>query len=274
LKIDLDFKYKDLIQKVKEYFNSEFDLGVILGSGLGNFTQSVDIVKSIETSSLPNYPLSTVDGHRGYIHFAKYKDKNLLLFQGRIHFYEGYKIYEVLLPVFIAYKLGVKKLFLSNAAGGINPNFVPGDLMYINDYMMPDIKKNIAAFIGTTNIEYRNSMLNFPDASLKEKLFNAALNEKIRLKEGVYYYTKGPSYETPSEIRWMRKIGADAVGMSTAHEALFAKYLGIETAAVSLITNYAAGISPNKLSHAEVIETADKAANLFERLLKKFIETI
>jgi len=274
LNLDMDFKYSGLIEQLRKSFGDKIDLSVILGSGLGNFAESVETSISIETSSLKDYPQSTVEGHKGYIHLARYESKNLLLFQGRIHFYEGYKISEVLLPVFIASRLGADKLFLSNAAGGIEPDLSPGDLMLNNDFMMFDIKKQLASLIGLTDLQRRDRMLCFPDAELKEKLFSAALKENIDLKEGVYYYTKGPSYETPSEIRWMGKFGADAVGMSTAHEALFANYLGLRTAAVSLITNYAAGISEVKLSHKEVMETADSAAGYFERLLKRFITLI
>ncbi len=274
MNIDLEFKYKEILETVKKEFNANFDLGIILGSGLGNFASNVKLLKSIETNTLPNYPVSTVEGHKGYIHHAEFEGKNLLLFQGRIHYYEGYAIDQVLLPILIMKSAGINKIFLSNAAGGINRHFKPGDLMAITGYFLPDIKKDLAKLLGATGVEMRNNMRKFPSDSLKEKIEYAAVLEGIKLKEGSYYYSKGPSYETPAEINYMNKIGADAVGMSTAHEALFAQYLGIESVAVSLITNYAAGISQEKLSHQEVIDTANEAAERFERLLKRFISLI
>lgn len=274
MNIDLNFKYEKLLDSLRNEFDTDFDIALILGSGLGDFTDSVNTVKTIETSSLPGYPISTVEGHKGFIHQAEYMGKKLLLFQGRIHFYEGYHISEVVLPVFIADKLGAKKILLTNAAGGINPNFSPGDLMVINDFISFDVKKYLSTFLGLPSLGIKNKFIDFPDRKIIDKIFEAAAIERVRLREGIYYLTKGPSYETPSEIRMMSKLGADAVGMSTAHEALFAKYLGMEVGAVSLITNYASGISPVKLSHSEVMETAEKAKTYFEKLVKRFIEIL
>lgn len=274
MKPDLNFKYEKLISFLRTELGEDFDLAIVLGSGLGDFAKSVDTLKSIETSSLPGYPQSTVEGHKGFIHSATYKGKKLLLFQGRIHFYEGYPIHEVILPVFISNKLNAKHLLLTNAAGGINPDFNPGDLMVINDFIAFDVKKFLAPLLESTDLSVRNGFLNFPDKDLIEKVFLASFKENLRLRSGSYYLTKGPSYETPSEIRMMSRLGADAVGMSTAHEAIFAKYLGMKVVAISLITNFAAGISPVKLSHKEVMETADKARNYFEKLVKNFIELL
>jgi purine-nucleoside phosphorylase len=272
--LDLNFKYKDFIKFFEE--NSPFkpEIAIILGSGLGDFAESVDTKKSFATSSIPGYPSSTIEGHAGKIHFAEYQKKKLLLFQGRIHLYEGYKIYECILPVFIASHTGCKKILLTNAAGSVNHNFHPGDLMLINSFNGINIKKELTDLIGLAGIEEKNRILDFPSSSFNKKIKAAALDEKIELKEGVYWYSKGPTYETPAEIKMTRISGGDAAGMSTVHEAVFSSYLGMETSAISCITNYGAGISKSKLSHKDVTETAELVKEKFERLIKKIITLI
>ncbi|MCL5028395.1 MAG: purine-nucleoside phosphorylase [Bacteroidetes bacterium] len=272
--INLHFKYHKLIDQLKIEIPFQPDLAIILGSGLGDFVNKINVLKSIPTSTLKNYPPSTIQGHEGKIHFAEYSNKKLLIFQGRIHFYEGYNISECILPSYIAYKLNCKKIILTNAAGGINPLLKPGDLMLIESVNGISIKKELTDLIGISSIEGKNNILNFPSESLNDVIKQAALNEKINLKEGVYWYTKGPSYETPAEIKMIKKFGGDAVGMSTVHEAIFAAYLGLETSSISCITNFAAGISGNKLNHEEVTETANKVKDKFERLIKKIISFI
>lgn len=269
--IDLSFKYKNLIQSLEKNAPFKPDIAIILGSGLGSFAEELDTIKSIKTSSLPGYPPSTVQGHYGKIHFAKIADKKLLLFQGRIHYYEGYKISECILPAYIAYALGCKKLILTNAAGGVNRNFVPGDLMLATSFNGIAIKKELSELIGLPSAEIKNKFLDFPSEMLNRKIIGAAKDEKIDLKEGVYWFTKGPSYETPSEIKMIAKFGGDAVGMSTVHEAVYAATLGINVSSISCITNFAAGISENKLSHREVTETANRVADKFARLVKRAV---
>jgi len=269
--IDLTFKYKDLLEFFQK--NSPFkpELAIILGSGLGEFAESINIIETISTSSLPGYPEPTIEGHSGKIHFAEYQKKKLLLFQGRIHLYEGYKIYECILPVFIAFKTGCTKILLTNAAGSVNLNLHPGDLMLINSFNGISIKKELTSIIRLAGINEKNWFLNFPSSSLNKIIKEASEMEKIEIKEGVYWYTKGPSYETPAEIKMIRTGGGDAVGMSTVHEAVFSSYLGMETSAISCITNYGSGISNSKLSHQEVTETANLAKEKFARLVKKII---
>lgn len=269
--VNLNNKYQELLDAVKKLAPFTPEIALILGSGLGEFAESVDTVKSISTVSLPGYPPSTVPGHEGKIHFAEHAGRKLLLFQGRIHFYEGYKISECVLPVFLAHKLGCSKIILTNAAGGINPNFVPGDLMLNVSFNSVNIKKELSHLIGTIPMEAKDRILSFPSPVLNEKIRKAALEEKIYLREGVYFYAKGPSYETPAEIKMMGKFGGDAVGMSTVHEAVYASYLGMEVAAITCITNFAAGISPVKLSHNDVTETANRVKHTFESLIKKVI---
>jgi len=270
--IDMNSKYKDLIKAIEIDAPFTPDISLVLGSGLGDFALSLEIIKEISTSSLPGYPPSTIVGHEGKIIYAKYKGKKVLLFKGRIHYYEGYSISECALPAFIAHKLRCKKIFITNAAGGIKYSFKPGDLMMALSFNSMGIKKELASLIGTPGEKGMNNLMNFPSVSFNKMIKEAALLEKIDLKEGIYWFSKGPSYETPAEIKMMERFGADAVGMSTVHEALFASYLGMETASVSCITNMAAGISLTRLSHSEVTETANLVKGKFERLVKRIIE--
>lgn len=272
--IDLNFKYEQLLEYIGSLTPFKPETALILGSGLGQFAEKVNLLKSISTNELPGYPPSTIVGHVGKIHFAEYEKKKLLIFQGRIHFYEGYKIYECILPVLIAHKLGCKKIFITNAAGGINYSFIPGDLMLAKSFNGISIKKELTNLIGISSETGLNNFRDFPSESFNKIIKTAALEEKINLKEGVYWYTKGPSYETPAEIKMMRKLGADAVGMSTVHEAVFAAYLGMNTASVTCITNYAAGISNERLSHLDVTATADLVTEKFERLVKRILKLL
>jgi purine-nucleoside phosphorylase len=270
--IDLSFKYKNLLGEIEKQSPFTPDIAVILGSGLGNFANRIKVNKTISTSSLPDYPKSTIEGHAGKIHFAEFAGKKLLLFQGRIHFYEGYTIDQCILPVLITNELGCKKILLTNAAGGMNRSFKPGDLMLTTSFNGIALKTELTKLIGIASEKGKINYFNFPSQYLNKKIKEAAEAESIDLKEGVYWYTKGPSYETPAEIRYMSKFGGDAVGMSTVHEAVFASYLGLETASISCITNYAAGLTENKLSHAEVTETANLVEHKFERLVKKIVQ--
>ena len=272
--INLDSKYKDLVKVLSSAAPFQPDAAIILGSGLGEFAKSVNLIKTINTDELPSYPPSTVPGHSGKIHFAEYEGKKLLLYQGRIHLYEGYSISECMLPVFLSKRLGCKKLILTNAAGGININFVPGSLMLITSFISVQVKNELTNLIGPGTLDARNRFLDFPSPDLNNIIRQAASEENIPLKEGVYYYVKGPSYETPAEIKMIEKAGGDAVGMSTAHEAIFASYLGMDVAAISCITNYASGISPIKLSHDDVTTTANKTKSIFERLIKQIIQNL
>ena len=269
--IDLNFKYKKLIDVLINEAPFTPDVALILGSGLGDFADRIEKLKTISTTSLPGYPPSTIVGHEGKIHFCRYAEKNILIFQGRIHFYEGYLLSQCILPVYISYKLGVKKIFLTNAAGGVNLNFNPADLMLITSFNGINIKKELTDLIGITTLEGKNNFKNFPSESFNNIIREAAKETNLSLKEGIYWYNKGPAYETPAEIQMVGKMGGDAVGMSTAHEAVFAGYLGMETSSVSLITNMAAGISQNKLSHKEVTDTANLAKDKFEKLVKKIL---
>jgi len=178
------------------------------------------------------------------------------------------------LPVHIAAKLNCKYLVLTNAAGGVNTNFSPGDLMLAVSFNSINIKKELTDLIGLISFEQQNNFLNCPSKELNAKIKLAALEERINLREGVYWLTKGPSYETPAEIQMISKFGGDAVGMSTVHEAVYASTVGMKVSSISCITNFAAGLSPQKLSHQEVMETAELVKKDFERLVKKTIELV
>jgi purine-nucleoside phosphorylase len=272
--VDLSFKYRELIKVIQKEIPEKPDVSLILGSGLGDFANSVEVKKTISTKDLPGYPPSTIEGHEGKIHFAEYEGKKLLIFQGRIHFYEGYYISECMLPVFISYKLDCKRIFITNAAGGVNTNFQPGDLMLITSFNSIMIKKEITELIGIASEKGKENLNDFTSKGFNSIIKNAALKEGIDLKEGVYWYNKGPAYETPAEIQMVSGFGGDAVGMSSAHEAIFAAFLGMQISSVSLVTNLAAGLSPKKLSHKEVTETANLAKSKFERLVKRMISLL
>lgn len=268
-----ELKYPGLLRQIEKEFDIQPDCALILGSGLGRFAEKLEIIKSVSTSVLADYPKSTVPGHAGKIHLCSYAGKHFLLFQGRIHLYEGYSIQESLLPVYISYKLGCKNILLTNAAGGIN-NLSPADLMINTSFTAINLKKQFSSFISSISIETKNNLLDLTSTRLNEFLRQSAKEENISLKEGVYWHTYGPMYETPAEIKMIKNFGGDAVGMSTAHEAVFARILGMNAAAVSCITNYAAGISSKKLSHIEVMETANIAQDRFERLIKRFFQLL
>ena len=272
--VDVKYKYKNLLSFLEKESIFKPDLALVLGSGLGEFAERIDLIKSISTIDLPGYPVSTVSGHRGKIIFGKYKSKNLLLFQGRIHFYEGYLLSECILPALISNELGSQKLILTNAAGGVNSRFQPGNLMLAASFNGINIKKELTDLIGLAGVEKKDNFINFPSVKLNNLIKEAAFKSEIDLKEGVYWYTKGPSYETPAEIMMILKFGGDAVGMSTVHEAFFAASMGIEISAISCITNYAAGITDKKLDHQEVMNTANLVKTKFENLIKGTIELL
>lgn len=242
-------------------------IGLILGSGLGDYADHLEDAVRIPFSSIPNFPVPTVPGHTGALVFGRKEGKDVVVLQGRIHYYEGLPMREITLPVRVLSAIGVKKLVLTNAAGGVNHFFSPGNLMLISDHinfsgMNPLIGPNPEGF-GPR----------FPDcsdlytASLREIIHRKAAEEGIELQEGVYVMYSGPNYETPAEIRMFRVLGADAVGMSTVPEALVAGQCGMEVVGISCITNMAAGVLPQKLSHQEVIEVAAQVHDKFQRLL-------
>lgn len=257
------------IQKNKPF---DVDIALILGSGLGDFADSLSPVLSINTADIPKYPVSTVAGHSGKVHFVEAFNKKIMVFQGRIHFYEGYTLAQCLLPVELSKACGAKSMIITNAAGGINSHFVPGDLMLTSGFNSMLLQKELAVVLSAGSIERRNALVSIQDAKMYNVIKKAASISSVPLKEGVYFYTKGPNYETPAEIRFIRSTGADAVGMSSVHEALYAIQSGMDVGVISCISNFAAGISTTKLHHGEVTETANRVKVTFANLLKKSIE--
>ncbi len=268
MKLTLTKKYAATIAEFKKRAPFSVDMALILGSGLGEFADSLEPVLTIPVSELPQYPPSTVAGHQGKIHFVDYKGLKLLLFQGRIHYYEGYTLDQCLLPAELSALSGAREIIITNAAGGINSLFSPGDLMLTSGFNSMFLKKELSIILGAGNIDQRNALVQLTEIPLYSRIKDTAQTSGIALKEGVYFFSKGPSYETPAEIRFMREFGADAVGMSSVHEAVYAIARGMKPALISCITNFAAGISPNKLYHEEVTETANLVRTKFETLLK------
>ena len=246
----------------------------MLGSGLGDFCDTLDIKETLDYAEIDGFPKSTVAGHKGRFVFGYCGNAPIVCMQGRVHFYEGYSVTDVVLPTRLMKLMGAKTLFLTNAAGGINPTFKAGDLMQICDHIIYNVPSPL---IGA-NIDELG--VRFPDMSeiyskrLRKLVEEAAAEVNVPLKSGVYIQTSGPNYETPAEIRAFGRMGADAVGMSTAVEAVAARHCGMEVLGISCISNLAAGISPEKLSHKEVQETADKTAPMFRKLVTKAIEKV
>lgn len=250
------------------------EIGIILGSGLGEFAdEHCDC--AVNYSEIPKFLKSTVQGHKGRLVFAEIEGKRVVMMQGRNHFYEGHSMQEITYPVKIMKKLGVKILILTNAAGGVNKNFKPSDLMIITDHIN---------FMGTNPLIGPNDAdlgERFPDMSevykkdLIEIADRCASDSGIKLQHGVYFASSGPGYETPAEIRMVRTLGADAVGMSTVPEAIVANYCGIKVLGISCISNLASGVEgAQKLSHSEVIETTNAAKAKFKSLLKAIISAV
>ena len=265
--MDLTAKILSAADYIKKQTDLRPDIGLVLGSGLGDYADTLEETVRIPYSQIPNFPVPTVPGHSGAMVFGKKCGQTVVVLQGRIHYYEGLPQKEITLPIRVLAALGVKTVVLTNACGGVNLSFKPGDLMLISDHINfsgsnPLIGANLDAF-GPR----------FPDMSdLYTASIRAAIKEKaaaagIQLQEGVYAMYSGPNYETPAEIRMFRIMGADTVGMSTVPEALVAGHCGMQVVGISCITNMAAGILPVKLSHAEVMETADRVHDKFQKLL-------
>jgi purine-nucleoside phosphorylase len=267
-----------IIQKVQEtasYLKQQYvhqpEAAIILGSGLGNFASNITIEKEVPYNDIPHFSASTVKGHSGKMIFGEISGKKVVAMSGRFHYYEGYTPQEVVFPVRVLKELGVKTLLLSNAAGGVNPNFKVGDIMIINDHIgfftpNPLIGKNVEEW-GTR----------FPDMSepykkhLIEKAKNIAAQHHIEVKEGVYLVVTGPTFETRAEYKMVHVLGADAVGMSTVQECIVANHMGMDVFAASVITDIGIRENENAITHEEVLEAANAAE---PKLAKIFVELI
>lgn len=261
----------DKIQEAAAYIRSKYaeapSIGLILGSGLGVIADLVENATVIQYDQIPHFPVSTVEGHAGELLLGTIQGKHVLLMKGRFHMYEGYGVEVVSFPVRVMKELGVKTLLVTNAAGGINTSYEVGDLMLIKDHI---------------NFTFRNPLIGpnfselgvrFPDMSeaysraLRQTAKEVAGEQGVKLQEGVYIGLLGPTYETPAEIRMMRTLGADAVGMSTVAEVIVARHADIEVLGFSCISNMAAGILDQPLSHEEVMETTERVKPKFLKLI-------
>ncbi|KUO50518.1 MAG: purine-nucleoside phosphorylase [Desulfitibacter sp. BRH_c19] len=250
------------------------DIGIILGSGLGVMAEEIKNKTTLPYNKIPHFPITTVEGHKGQMIVGDFEGKKVVAMQGRFHYYEGYSMADVVYPVRVMGQLGIKNLIITNAAGGINLDFQPGDLMVIKDHINlmgvnPLMGKNIG-HLGER----------FPDMSeaynlaLREIALATAKDLTIDVRKGVYAAVTGPSYETPAEIRYLRSIGADAVGMSTVPETIAANHMGIKVLGISCITNMAAGVLDAKLNHEEVVETANKVKDKFINVLRGVVRRL
>lgn len=266
------------IKKASEYIQSKIKvtpkIGLILGSGLGVLADEIENSVKLPYQEIPDFPVSTVEGHKGQLVIGELHGVQVIAMQGRFHFYEGYSLDKVTFPVRVMKAIGVEKLIVTNAAGGVNTSFQPGDLMLIKDHINNTGQNPL---IGPNDPEFG---VRFPDMSeaysteLRNKANQVANDLNISIKEGVYFGNSGPSYETPAEIRMTRILGGDAVGMSTVPEVIVARHAGLKVLGISCISNMAAGILDQPLSHEEVIETTEKARETFLLFVKEIIKVI
>lgn len=268
-------EYSVKLAEVRSYLEERItvvpELGVILGSGLGAFADLVEDKVVIPYKDIPHFPISTVEGHAGQLVFGKVKGRSVLVMQGRFHYYEGYTMQEVTFPIRVMQVLGVNGLIVTNAAGGINSAFRAGDLILIKDHL------NLMGDNPLRGANLSDLGPRFPDMSegynleWRQKALAIAKEMGINPQEGVYVAVSGPSYETPAEIRYMRTIGADMVGMSTVPEVIVANHGGMRVLGISCVTNMAAGIMGQKLSHVEVMETAERVEKQFVQFVKELV---
>lgn len=260
-------KLMTCVASVREKTDFKPEAALILGSGLGDYADGIRIVDTVAYTDIEGFPVSTVKGYKGRFVFGYVEETPAVIMQGRVHYYEGYPMSDVVLPTRLMGMLGAKKLLLTNAAGGVNDTYRPGDFMLITDHITTGIPSPL---IGP-NLDELGTR--FPDMSevysvrLRSVIRKCAAQCGLDIKEGVYVQFTGPNYETPAEVRLARSWGGDAVGMSTACEAMAARHMGLEVCGISCITNLAAGLSGQELNHKEVQETADRVAKSFRELV-------
>lgn len=252
----------------------EYPIGLVLGSGFANLVDLLEIEIVLPYAEIPGYPKTSVKGHSGRLHFGKIGEKSIVIMQGRFHLYEGHDMRTLAFPIRVMREMGVQTLILTNAAGSINKEFSPGDLMIIEDHLNLSFGNPLA---GTDPTAFG---VQFPDTSqtytpaLIEIATHSAHELEISLQQGVYVFTTGPNYETPAEIRMMRKLGGDAVGMSTFPEALTAAHAGMSVFGLSMISNYGSGMSNQALNHDEVVATMENIKEKVSLFFQKLIEAI
>ena len=268
---NLYLKVEDSVRYIKEKIDFQPDIGIILGTGLGDIIDALSDKIYIPYSDIPNFPQSTVKGHEGRLVFGKIGEKQIVAMQGRFHYYEGYTMKEVTYPVFVMKKLGVAKLVITNSCGGINTDLQPGSLMIINDFI------NLMGSNPLIGVHDDRLGVRFPDMTEPYKKYMIDIAKQtgdklgIDYKEGVYAGFMGPYYETAAEIRAYGGMGADAIGMSTVPETIAANFLGIDCLGIACITNMATGIQKVKHSHDRVVEIAEKASKDFSRWIIEIV---
>ena len=261
-------------ESVKEKVDFKPKAALILGSGLGEYIQEMKVVQTLDYSQIQGFPVSTVPGHKGRFVFGYVGDVPVVAMQGRVLYYEGYSISDVVLPTRLMKLMGAEVLFLTNAAGGVNFDFKAGDLMMITDQIGSFVPSPlIGPNIDELGLRFCD-MSHVYDLDLQQVIRNAACKLGIDLKEGVYIQLTGPAFETPAEVRMCRTLGADAVGMSTACEAIAANHMGMKICGISCISNLGCGMTENPLTHEEVQETADRVAPLFRSLVTESIKAM
>jgi len=262
------------VEQVRRVVKEVPRIGVVLGSGLGDFAAGFPVDSQIPFREIPGFPPVSVEGHAGRLLCGRLQNRPIMILQGRAHFYEGHPMADVVFPVRTLCRMGIETLVLTNAAGGIAPHLQPGDLMVIRDHIN---------LMGDNPLKGPNPSAlgpRFPDLSAVYDPELRALAARILeetggpVREGIYAAMTGPAYETPAEVRMLAALGADAVGMSTVPEAVAARHMGVRVAAISCITNLAAGIGKQPLSHAEVTETASRTAARFQRVLTAMLNQI
>ena len=266
--------YLKMVEKVREIINFKPLIGVVLGTGLGNFIDKVDVKVSIYYKDIPNLPISTNPAHQGRYVFGYYHNIPCVFMQGRVHYYEGFESEEVVRPIRLMGMLGIKKLILTNAAGGINLEYKPGDFMLLEDHIdcfMPSpLRGENDEAIGTRFPDMSNPY----NSNLVDKVFNKAKELNLPIHKGVFIQYPGPQFETKALIRAFRNMGADACGMSTAIEAVASNHMNIKTIAISFISNMACGIENKKITDEEVVIEAKKSEINFTKLLGEAIEIV
>ena len=247
------------------------EVAIVLGSGLGDYADDIQVEADLDYHEIEGFPVSTVPGHAGKFIFGYVNDVPVVCMKGRVHYYEGYPIQDVVLPARLMKLMGAKILFLTNASGGINPSFTAGDFMMLTDHVsLWAPNPLIGANIDELGVRFPD-MTHVYDADLQESLRETAKRCGIPLKEGIYAQLTGPSFESPAEIQLLHKLGVDAVGMSTVVEAIAANHMGMKICCVSFVSNLAAGMTDNPLTHEEVQEAASAAAPRFRRLITEAV---
>ncbi|RYG74622.1 purine-nucleoside phosphorylase [Lentibacillus lipolyticus] len=265
---------KEATAFVKEKLTDTPAIGLILGSGLGVLAEEIDNPITVPYKDIPHFPESTVAGHKGQLVVGDLKGKKVIAMQGRFHYYEGYSMKQVTFPVRVMKELGIESIVITNASGGINQQFQPGDLMLITDHIN-NMGDN--PLIGPNEEEEGErfpDMSRVYDATYLQHARECASKLGISVQEGVYVGNTGPAYETPAEVRMLRTLGGDAVGMSTVPEVVVAAHTGLRVLGISCIANMAAGMLDQPLTHAEVIETTEKVRGDFLRLVSEIILTL